>query len=227
MSGACIIGTGLTGLEPATSALTGQRSNQLSYNPPLPGLYYVHIKVRLSNKMSNLSEQVAKLIETGPQQGIPPIAIAPIARMLATVAKDLEHLQYFALRDRQQGWWLISTGGEGDESKETERWVAAFGHRADAERMLAELARVAEGSDASGFEVVEKDTIQLLFFSPGVAAQCWVAAVRSRGGRRQNRARVANFGTGNPGGGFESGDAEVFGRAEASGNRLNDGLNAD
>ena len=158
----------MTGLEPATSALTGQRSNQLSYNPPLPGLYYVHIKVRLSNKMSNLSAQVEKLIETGPQQGIPAIAIAPIAQMLATVAKDLEHLQYFALRDPQQGWWLISTGTGGGEPGESERWVAAFGHRADAERMLAELARVADGTDAAGFQVVEKDTVDLLFLALGL-----------------------------------------------------------
>ena len=119
--------------------------------------------------MSNLSEQVEKLIKTGPQQGIPPIAIAPIARMLATVAKDLEHLQYFALRDRQQGWWLISTGGEGTAQEgDVERWVAAFGHRKDAEHMLAELARVTEGTNAEGFEVVEKDTIELLFLALGL-----------------------------------------------------------
>ena len=34
---------GVTGLEPATSGVTGQRSNQLSYTPP--NMYRIHIRV--------------------------------------------------------------------------------------------------------------------------------------------------------------------------------------
>ncbi len=38
-----ILFTGLTGLEPATSAVTGQRSNQLSYNPNFSDIYDYHL----------------------------------------------------------------------------------------------------------------------------------------------------------------------------------------
>ena len=111
--------------------------------------------------MSNIPEQVEKLIETGPQQGIPPVAIAPIAQMLATVAQDLEQLQYYALRDRQQGWWLISTGAE-----QAEKWVAVFGHRADAERMLAELENVT--SQAPKAEDEFQTSFEVLFLALGM-----------------------------------------------------------
>ena len=132
--------------------------------------------------MSNLSEQVKHLIETGPQQDIPPAAIAAIAQMLATVAKDLDHLRYFALRDRQQGWWLISTGGNStNEGAANEQWVAAFGHLADAERMLSELAKVGEGTDAPAFEVVEKETIELLFLALGLQRSAGLLLYESEG----------------------------------------------
>ncbi len=42
------LGTGLTGLEPATSAVTGQCSNQLNYSPLLSELYYNAIFLSLS-----------------------------------------------------------------------------------------------------------------------------------------------------------------------------------
>ncbi|MGK7908511.1 MAG: hypothetical protein AB4040_14990 [Synechococcus sp.] len=132
--------------------------------------------------MSNIPEQVEKLIETGPQQGIPPVAIAPIAQMLATVAQDLEQLQYYALRDRQQGWWLISTGAE-----QAEKWVAVFGHRADAERMLAELENVtsqapkAEDEFQTSFEVVEKGVIELLFLALGMRRSAGLLVYEAEG----------------------------------------------
>ena len=36
---------GWTGLEPAASALTGQRSNQLNYHPPINRLFVVYRRI--------------------------------------------------------------------------------------------------------------------------------------------------------------------------------------
>ena len=132
--------------------------------------------------MFTLSEQIEALIEAGPPQGIPPAAIAAIAQMLATVAKDLEHLRYFALRDRQQGWWLISTGSGGERRDSgNEQWVAAFGHLGDAERMLAELAKVTEETGTPAFEVVEQGAIELLFLALGLHRSTGLILYESEG----------------------------------------------
>ncbi|WP_017326650.1 hypothetical protein [Synechococcus sp. PCC 7336] len=119
--------------------------------------------------MHSLARQISDLVQTAPQQGIPVSAMEAIAQMLSDIAADLEHLEYFILRDRQSGWWqcLLPVAADSTETIE-EAWVVAFGYRSDAEDMLEVLSELGGLSDAPPFQIEAIDVLQLLFLGLGL-----------------------------------------------------------
>jgi hypothetical protein len=118
--------------------------------------------------MRSLTDQAQALLQAEPPADIPPAAIAVAVKMLVDVARQLDHLQYFALQDEGGGWWLMDAPSP--EGQSSEFWLPAFSRQDDARAMQAAISPPTQSSSGSAtpLTVVPIDTIRLLFLGMGL-----------------------------------------------------------
>lgn len=85
--------------------------------------------------MLNLNQQIAQLVEEGPQYGVPLIVMKQaIAPLLQELAKDLNNLEYFICQNSQQDW-LITTIQHRSQPELEKKVIYAFADQVDAIEM--------------------------------------------------------------------------------------------